>query len=287
MSSVRVGRGSREKRRHAARGRMPGGALFALISHAGRMQLKGVLVWGLALGAYAAAMTASFTTFGGAAEQMNRLLDAYPQGMLDAFGITDLSDVENYLNAQVFLLAPLALSFFPILAAANAIAGAEERGTIDVLLGNPIRRWQIVVGNFAATALSLLAITAIVGLLTWGTAALMDVDLSAGSTAAAVLNMWPICLLFGGLAMLCSALFHRRALAVAVPAFLLFASYLLDTIGRASEDLEDLRPASAFYYYGSAIEDGISWVNFAGLTLAACVFVASAVVAFRRRDIYT
>jgi hypothetical protein len=27
---------------------------------------------------------------------------------LDAFGIKDLGDVENYLNSQVFLLAPLA-----------------------------------------------------------------------------------------------------------------------------------------------------------------------------------
>ncbi|CAA9472006.1 MAG: hypothetical protein AVDCRST_MAG25-2108 [uncultured Rubrobacteraceae bacterium] len=287
MSSVGTGRRYREKRRHAAKGKMYGRALFALISHTARMQLKGVLVWGLALGAYSAAMTASFTTFGGNAEQMNRILEAYPQGMLDAFGITDLSDVENYLNAQVYGLAPLALAFFPILAAANAIAGAEERGTIDVLLGNPIRRWQLVVGNFVATALSLLAIVAIVGLLTWGTAVLMDVDLSPRSTAAAVLNMWPVCLLFGGLAMLCSASFHRRALAVAVPAFLLFASYLLDTIGRASGDLEGLRPASVFYYYGSAIEEGIEWTDFVGLTLAACAFVSLAVIAFQRRDIYT
>ena len=286
MSSVGMGQRGREKRRHAARWRMPGGTFFALASHTAGVQLRGVLIWGLALGAYAAAMTASFTTFAGDAEQMNQILEAYPQGMLDAFGITDLSDVENYLNAQVFLLAPLALSFFPILAAANAIAGAEERGTIDVLLGNPIRRWQLVVGSFVATALSLLAIIVVVGLLTWGTAALMDVDLAADSTAAAVLNMWPICLLFGGLAMLCSAVFHRRALAVAVPALLLFASYLLDTVGRASENLEELRPASAFYYYGSAIEDGINRANFAGLTLAACFLVALAVVAFQRRDIY-
>ena len=287
MSSVGMRQRRREKRRHAAKGRTPGGALFALITHTTRMQFRSVLVWGLALGLYSAAMTASFTTFGGDAEQMNQILDAYPQGMLDAFGITDLADVENYLNAQVFLLAPLALAFFPILAAANAIAGAEERGTIDVLLGNPIRRWQLVAGAFTATALSLLAIIAIVGLLTRGTAALMDVDLSSKSAGEAVLNLWPVCLFFGGLAMLCSAIFHRRALAVAVPAFLLFASYLLDTVGRASEDLEDLRPASVFYYYGSAIENGIDWANFAGLTLAACVFVALAAIAFGRRDIYT
>ena len=272
---------------HAAKRRSSGGTLLALVGHTVRMQRRSAIIWGVALGLYSAAMAASFTTFSGNAEEMNQLLKAYPQELLDAFGIENLADVENYLNSQVFLLAPLALAFFPILTAAGAIAGAEERGTIDVLLGNPIPRWQLVVGSFAATALSLLVILAITGLLTWGTAVLMDVDLSLESTAAAVLNMWPVCLFFGGLAMLCSAFFHRRALAIAIPAFLLFAVYLVDSIGRASEDLEDLRPASVFYYYGSAIEDGIDWVNFGGVTLVAFVFVLLAVLTFQRRDLYT
>ena len=275
-----------ERGRHAAR-RAPRGTLFALVSHAARMQLRGVLIWGVALGAYSAALVASFTTFSGSADQMNQLLQAYPEGMLDAFGITDLGDVENYMNAQVFILAPLALAFFPILAAAGTIAGAEERGTIDVLLGNPLPRWQIVVGSFLSTAVSLLGILAVVGVMTWGTAALMDVDLSAESVTAAVLNMWPSCLFFGGLAMLCSALFHRRALAIAIPAFVLFAAYLIDAIGRASEDLENLRPASVFYYYGSAIENGIDWTNFFGITLVAAALTLTAVLVFRRRDVYT
>jgi ABC-2 type transport system permease protein len=63
--------------------------------------------------------------------------------------------------------------------------------------------------------------------------------------------------------------------------------YLLDTIGRASEDLEDLRPISVFYYYGSAIENGIDWADFGSITLVALVLVLLAVLVFRRRDIYT
>jgi ABC-2 type transport system permease protein len=280
-------RGAGGRGRHAARRAAPLATLPALVLHTTRLRARGVLIWGAALGLYSAALVASFTTFSGSAEQMNQLLEAYPKGMLEAFGITDLADVENYMNSQVFLLAPLALAFFPILAAAGTIAGAEERGTIDVLLGNPIPRWQLVVGSFVSIALSLLAILAIVGALTQITAALMDVDLAPKSTAAAVLNMWPLCLLFGAVAMLCSAVFHRRAIAIAVPAFLLFAMYLLNTLGRVSEDLEDLQPLSAFYYYGSAIEDGIDWTNFAGLALAALALVLLAVLAFRRRDIYT
>ncbi|HSL00069.1 MAG TPA: ABC transporter permease subunit [Rubrobacteraceae bacterium] len=273
--------------RHAAKGPAPGGAFLALVLHTLRLQRRGAIIWGLALGLYSAVMVASFTTFSADAEQMNQLLEAYPQELLDAFGIQNLADVRNYMNSQVFLLAPLALAFFTILASAGAIAGAEERGTIDVLLGNPLPRWQLVVGHYTATALSLLGILVITGLMTWGTALLMDVALSLGSTVAAVLNLWPICLFFGGLAMLCSAVFHRRALAVAIPAFLLFAMYLMDTIGRASESLEDLRPASVFNYYGSAIEDGIDWPNFGGVTLVALLFVVLAVLVFRRRDIYT
>ena len=280
-------RGKGGRGRHAARRAAPLATLPALVLRTMRLQARGVLIWGAALGLYSAAIVASYTTFSANADQMNQLLDAYPEGMLEAFGITDLGEVENYMNSQVFLLAPLALAFFPILAAAGTIAGAEERGTIDVLLGNPIPRWQLVVGGFASIALSLLEILAIMGALTQVTAVLMDVDLSLNSTAAAVLNMWPLCLLFGAVAMLCSAVFHRRALAIAVPAFLLFAMYLLDTLGRVSEDLEDLQPASAFYYYGSAIEDGIDWTNFAGLTLVALALIALAVLAFRRRDIYT
>ena len=267
--------------------RAPRGTLFALVSHTSRSQLRSVLIWGTALGLYSAAMVASFTAIEGSAEELNQLMQAYPKGMLEAFGVTDLGDPANYLYSQFFGLAPLALSFFTILALANALAGAEERGTIDVLLGNPLPRWQLVAGNFIATAISLLGICAVVGLLIWGTAVLMDVELSLRQIANGVLNLWPICIVFGALALLCSALLHRRALAISIPAFLLFGMYLIDAVGRASKDLEDWRPASAFYYYGSAIEDGIDWANFSVITLIALAFMLLAVLFFRRRDIFT
>ena len=275
-----------EKRRHAAR-KAPRWTLFGLVSHNVRMLSRGVLIWGAAIGLYSAALVASFTTLEGSAEQLNQLMEAYPKGLMEAFGITDLADPANYMQSQVFGFVPLALAFFTIMVLSGAIAGAEERGTIDVLLGNPVPRWQLVIGNFLAAAVSLLAICAVVGLLTWGTAVLIDVELSARQVAEAVLNTWPICLLAGAVALLCSALFHRRGLAIAIPAFLLFGMYLLDTIGRASEDLEDLRPISVFYYYGSAIEHGIDWADFGGITLVALAIVLLAVLVFQRRDIYT
>jgi hypothetical protein len=68
----------------------PRGTLFALVSHAIRMQLKYVIIWGAGLGLYSTAMVALFTAIEGSAAQLNRLMEAYPKDMLGAFGTTDL-----------------------------------------------------------------------------------------------------------------------------------------------------------------------------------------------------
>ncbi len=116
---------------------------------------------------------------------------------------------------------------------------------------------------------------------------ILDVDLSLQRTAEAMLNLWPLCLFFGGLAMLCSAVFHRRALAIAIPGAVLVGMYFLNALSNLVEEIENLRPLSVFYHYGSAIEDGIEWVSFGGVTLTTLLLVLLAALAFDRRDVYT
>jgi ABC-2 type transport system permease protein len=258
--------------------------LLFLIGHQLQLQVRSILGWGLALGIYIAAMVAIFPSFA----DLDSFTDVLPEAMREGFGITNMGTIEGFLAAEAFgIVAPLALSFFPILALSAVIAGAEERGTIDVLFSNPLPRWLVVVGSFVVVAISLLAVVVIIGLLMWGTALLVDVDLALADAAAAVLNLWPLCMFFGSLALLCSAIFHRRLFGIAIPGVVLLAMYLLDVIGNLSEDLEDARPLSVFHHYGSAIEDGIDWSGFAGITGVAVLFMILAVAAFHRRDIYT
>ncbi len=265
--------------------------LFYLILHTMRLQVRSVIIWGVALGLLSLVSVGFFPSLEDQGDQLNQLIESYPPEMRDLFGMgegTDLTTIEGFLASQVFsFMAPLALAFFPILASAGAIAGAEERGTIDVLLGNPIPRWQLVAGQFVGAAISLLGIVAILGLYTWVPAVLLEVGLSLRETAEAVLNLWPLCLFFGGLAMLCSAVFHRRVLAIAIPGAVLISMYFVNALGNAVEELEGIQPFTAFFYYGSAVEDGIDWENFGGLTLAALLLVLLAALLFRRRDIYT
>lgn len=261
----------------------PHDTLVSFLLHELRSRLRGVAVWGVAVGLYVGVMVIAYPSLEGELD-----MDMYPEAFRNAFGIADMGTVGGFLGAQFFnYIGPLLLSFFPILMLSAVIAGAEDRGTMDILLGKPLPRWQIVAGSFVTMAVSLLGILAILTLFTWLSATLADVDLPFGAALEGALNLWPISLFFGGMALLCSAIFRQRILAIAVPAAVLFGMYLLDVVGGLAEDAEALQSISAFYYYGSGITEGIDWINFIGLILAALVLAGLAVLAFRRRDIYT
>lgn len=272
-------------------GKPGAGRSFAvLLGHVLGLQARSVAIWGMALGAFGVMMVSIFPAIADG-PGLEQLTDVYPEGMMQAVGIEDiasLATIEGFLNAEIFgLVLPLAIPFFAILAAAGAIAGAEENGTIDVLMSNPLPRWQLVAAYFVSTAVSLAAILAIFGLFLWGSAQFIDAELTLGKTAEGVFGAWPLALFFGGLAMLASAVFHRRMLAVGVAGGVLFLMYFLDVVAGLVEDLEFLKHFSAIYHYGAPLTEGIDWASFAGLTGAALVLAVVAVFAFQKRDIYT
>jgi ABC-2 type transport system permease protein len=92
-------------------------------------------------------------------DSIGQALDSYPASVKEAFGITTLDSAEQYLSAELFsLILPFALAIFALRAVAAAIAGAQERGHLDVLLSAPISRRQLVVATFAAIAVEVAAI---------------------------------------------------------------------------------------------------------------------------------
>ena len=267
-----------------------GRSFAVLLGHVMGLQAKSVAIWGLVLGVFGVMMVAIFPGIA-SGPGLQQMSDALPQGMMRAAGvedITSLGTIEGFLEAEIFgLVLPLALPFFAILAAAGAIAGAEESGTIDVLMSNPLSRWQLVVAYFVAIAISLVGILAIFGLFLWGSAQFIDAELPIGTVAEGVFGAWPLALFFGGLALLFSAIFHRRMLAVGIAGAVLVTMYFMDVLGSLVEDIEWVKNFSAIYHYGSPLTEGIDWASFAGLTAVALFLAAAAVFAFRRRDIYT
>lgn len=262
----------------------PSNMLSIYTGHLLRKYLRTAIFWTVALGVYTALIMLSFPSFRdtGALSTEN-----YPEALLEAFNIQDMTEVGNYLESQVTSYAPLVVAFFPIMAFAGAIAGAEERNSLDITLGTPLPRRHIVLANWIAVAVLLFAMLFITGVVAWGSAQLVDVDFGFGRAMEGFLNVFPITMAFGSFALVLSAVLRSRGAVIGISFAVVFLMYLIDILGKIMPDLENLRWLSVFRFYGSALMNGIDWGNIAILLVVSVGLLAAALALFERRDIYT
>jgi ABC-2 type transport system permease protein len=258
-------------------------AFVALVRQGLRDNRRTPLTWGGSLGAMTALMTALWPSIEKSAA---KLVDSYPAGIKEAFGISQLDSVEAYVDAEMLsLVIPLALAFFAVRCATRATVGAEDRGHLDTLLALPLSRRTLVGASFAVTGVVLLEILAVIWSLTWITATVVGAGMSGSALAAGLANVWPLAMLFAGLAALAAGVVHRPATVTAIAAGAVVATYVLDVAGKLAGAIEPLRALSPFRWYGSAIQHGLDVSHVAGLTLVAVVLAAAGAQLFERRDV--
>ena len=156
-------------------------------------------------------------------------------------------------------------------AGARAIAGEEERGTLDLLCERS--RPRLVLEKLAA----LVAELAVFAVILWGALAVgasaADMGIGLNKLAAATFDAALLALLFGVLALLVGCLSGRRAQALAVPAVAAVAAYLVNALAAIVSWLEPAQKASPFYHYvaGDPLRRGIAPTHSGLLLLAVAV----------------
>jgi len=263
----------------------PSGAqtLRAVVRRGLREHRRAPLVWGGSLGLMSALMAALWPSIEGS---MDELMKSYPDSLKEAFNISELNSVEAYVDAEMLsLIVPLAIAFLAVRIGARAIAGAEERGYLDTLLATPVARPTLVAGAFLVSAVVVAEVLAVITVLTWVTGSLVGAEPSLTVLGRGYANVWPLAMLFGGLALLAAGVLRRAATVTAVAVGTLVAMYVIDLVGKLAESIEPLRDISAFKYYGSAVRDGIDPLAFAALALAGAVLAAAGALLFDRRDV--
>jgi ABC-2 type transport system permease protein len=258
-------------------------ALAALVARELSSRKRSVIGWGISGGLLCALTTSIYPSVSAA---LSKAIAGYPSGLKEAFGVGNLGTVEQYLAVEAFnMILPLAVSYFAIRSIVRAIPAAEEAGYLDVLLSAPLSRRRLVLAEFAATALALALVMAIVGAFTWVAAHLAGADLSLGLTVAGIANVVPLALLFAGIAAVASGARRGSATATGVAAGALVTLYVFDLVGKLADGLDWLRYVSVFKYYGSAIENGIDPLAFGGILLVAIALMAAGALLFERRDV--
>ncbi len=244
---------------------------------------RSLLAWGLPLGLWSAFIVAIFPSV---EDALSQAVKNYPPSLKEAFGIGELSNVEQYLHAEMLsLIVPLALGYLAVRAVASGLSGAAESGRLDVLLSAPVSRRRIAAASFVATAIELAIVLAITVLLTGLGNLASGADLAFGSALAGFASVWPLALVFAGLGVVAIGWSLRTSVVTGSVAGVLVTMYVIDLIGRLDPDLSGVRYASVFKYYGNAIEDGIDPLAFAGVTAAAVALAALGAWLFDRRDL--
>jgi ABC-2 type transport system permease protein len=244
---------------------------------------RSVLSWGLPLGLSSAFIVAIFPSVESA---LVKAVRSYPAALKEAFGVGDLSTVEQYLHAEMLsLIVPLAVGYLAVRSVASGLSGAAESGRLDVLLSAPVSRSRLVLADFCATAVELAAVLAVTLVITMLGSLASGAGLSFGSALAGFANVWPLAMLFGALGIVVTGLSLRTAVVTGSVAGVLVGMYVVDLVGRLDTSLDAVRYVSVFRYYGKAIENGIDPLSFLGVSVVAVAVAAVGTILFARRDL--
>lgn len=252
-------------------------------------QWRLVLGWAVFSGIWPAMYIALYPSIGGMKE-LQKMLEQFPPALREFFASSSLnmSTPEGFLNIELFtFVGPLLMLAYTAVVAGGATAAEEERGTMDLLLANPVPRWRIVIEK----AIAFLIGTIIVGIGMWVGAALgskaVGIELDLGLVGLAIVSLCLLGLAIGGLALALGAITGRRWLAAGVALMVTVAGFFLNGLGALVDWLEPWRPISPFYQYiaNDPLTNGIDLGNALVLIGWAVVGTIVAVIAFERRDL--
>lgn len=221
---------------------------------------------------------------------LNEFFEEAPEWIKAFVGenVEDYTSPAGYLNGELFfMMAPILFLIFAISRGSAAIAGEEQRGTLDLLLANPLTRRRVVLEKAASMALAELALGAVF----WAVLALgclaVKMEISQANLAAATFSCVLLGLLFGTLALGLGCATGKRGTAIGVATAAAFASFFLHSLAQVVRGLGGWKKLSPFYYYigSEPLKHGLNAVHAAVLLCAALALAGLSVLLFERRDV--
>jgi ABC-2 type transport system permease protein len=183
----------------------------------------------------------------------------------------------------------LLVAIWPLLVCSRLLRGEEDRGSMDVLLSLPHRRWRIALEKLAAVWTALLTIGLLIGLLAFMGGKKVSADFSLSDALLFGLNLALICGVSGSIALLLSQFTQEHGTAAGWTGGSLLVFIVLDMVHRVISGTEWLSQLSPVYYFNASKplipSHGINPAAML-LLLALNILLSSAAVwLFVRRDI--
>ena len=265
---------------------------FELARKAGREQRAAVSFCAVMVGVFFVLGSYLFITFGEMnMEAMGKLSPQLIQAMFGGmFG--ELTPLDTWLIT--LFVHPLVLTMFAVVVVANtsrSLAGEIDRGTIDLVLSGPVRRWQMVVAPFCVLLLSLAALCTSIWLAMLLGLRIGEIELNRplGDFGWILLNLYLVSFAAAGVALWISATTNQQGKAIARSLAFLAISFFVNVLASLWQRIEGLDYLSIYHYYQPQpiLEGETPWQSVVVLALVGAVGFAMALWQFSRRDIST
>lgn len=251
-----------------------------------RTHRGGLLGWSVGIAAVCTMYLSFYTTVALDKALLDQYLQAFPPEMMSALGFDDLASPAGYAQSTVFNLLGLILILIAAMTrGTRAIAGDEQTGVLETEVTAAADRREVYVGRALGVTVFILALGAVVGIVTVLINGPAGLDLPVGHIVAAVVALSLLGLVHGLVAFAVGAATGRAGISLGVAIIVAVLGYFAYNLGPTV--LEGVERFSPFEWaYGrTPLADGFDWGGI-GLLLAlsAAVFTAG-LLAFPRRDL--
>ena len=259
----------------------------------------GVGAWSLIVAFWALMVVWIYPSLSDAEVDFEEYLNAMPEQVRAAIGVAAPEEAAlvfeggaftfvGFLNIEYLSYLPLLLGIYAVVYCGGLVSKEVERGTLDVVLSQPVKRTTFLLSKLAGFMTLALAVTVASTLALLLGAITVDVDVSVANLVAVHAVAFLLAAAIAGYSTLASCVSLDPGRSLAAAGILTAFSYFANVLGSAIEGIGWLKYASLFYYYDSlqVLADGaVNWTGVAVYVAVFAVTLAASVVVFRRRDL--
>lgn len=262
---------------------------FPIFAQGVRDRRKSLIWWSLGVAVYIGIIAAVWPSISDA-EGMASIMDQMPKALLDLMGASDydITTGAGFVSGELFgFMIPIFVLILTIGAGAASIGGAEEKGTLDLLLSHPIRRRHVLFQSAALIAVESIVFGAVIVFALTIASPLVDLQISFVNSVGAVTGIVMLGIALGWSALAIGAATGSRGLALAITGSLAAITYLMGSLSGLVKFLHNAKWISPFFYAtdGAPLSNGFTWWHAIVLGGVGAVMLAVGAVLFDRRNL--
>ena len=256
---------------------------------------RGTLIaWGALIALYGVFAAYMYPVISKSSMDYISYIASMPESMRAGFGLGNIDINSLTFTADTFIAVEF-LMFWPIIACFYAIFASVglsrevERGTLDLLLAQPVSRTRILISKYALVLTGILLITAASWLGIAAGVPLAGVDINLGYQALALLEGFLFIAAIASYTVLANIIFLEPRKALAVSGILTAAMYIVNFIvPLLSPSFKWIAELSFFHHYNAVeiVRSGaLDWTAVIIFAATFAVCSAASIIIFRKRDL--